>query len=150
MKTRCKRLLSVCLALLLSITLFMADASAAQGLSNFTAASTYRSGLFTDVRDSDWFSSSVETAYELGLMKGVGASSFSPGGTMTLGEAVALAARLHSIYYTGTETFRQSSPWYQVYVDYAVKNGIITQGQYTNYDAAATRRSAAGISSAGI
>ena len=142
MKTRCKRLLSVCLAILLSSTLFLTSASAAQGLSNFTAVSTYQSGLFTDVRDSDWFSSSVETAYELGLMKGVGASSFLPGGTMTLGEAVALAARLHSIYYTGTETFRQSSPWYQVYVDYALEQDILPR-DYSDYTAQATRETCA-------
>ena len=142
MKTRCKRLLSVCLAILLSSTLFLTSASAAQGLSNFTAVSTYPCGLFTDVRDSDWFSSSVETAYELGLMKGVGASSFLPGGTMTLGEAVALAARLRSSYYTGTEAFRQSSPWYQVYVDYALEQDILPR-DYSDYTAQATRETCA-------
>jgi hypothetical protein len=53
--------------------------------------------------------------------------------------ALALASRLHDIYYGGTGVFEEGSPWYQVYVDYATQNGIISDGQFTDYTAAITR-----------
>ena len=87
----------------------------------------------------------TSTAYELDLVKGVSDSRFNPSGNMTIAATVALACRLHSIYHTGTAEFVQGSPWYQVYVDYAVKNGIIRQNQFTNYNANATRRQFAAI-----
>ena len=45
---------------------------------------------------------------------------------MTLAEGLAIACRLHNIYYGGTGEFEQSSPWFQVYVDYAAKNDILS------------------------
>ena len=62
-----------------------------------------------------------------------------------MGSAIALACRLHSIYNTGAANFVQGDPWYQVYVDYAVSNGIITAGQFSDYNANATRRQFAAI-----
>ena len=115
------------------------------GLSNFKKAETYSAGKFTDVASGAWYVESVKTAYELDLVKGSSATTFSPSGNITVGSVLALACRLHSIYTTGTAEFRQGNPWYQVYVDYAVKNGIITQGQFTNYNANATRRQCAAI-----
>jgi len=82
---------------------------------------------------------SVATAFEYGLMKGSSDTTFNPTGNMTLAEAVAVAARVHSIYMTGTESFTQGAPWYQVYVDYAVSKGIIESGDFTNFTRAATR-----------
>lgn len=92
---------------------------------SFPRVNTYRSGLFTDVASGQWFASNVAGAYELGLMKGTGQGSFTPGGSMTMAEAVAMAARIHSIYITGSENFAQTGTWYQVYLDYGVKHGIL-------------------------
>ena len=44
-----------------------------------------------------------------------------------------------AIYSTGTENFTQTGTWYQVYVDYAMSNGIIKSGDFSNYNRAATR-----------
>lgn len=115
-------------------------ALAAEGMENFQTSEVYQAGLFTDVAAGAWYAQSVETAYELGLVKGSGVGTFSPEGSITVGSALALACRLHSIYYTGSGTFQQGSPWYQVYVDYAIRNGIITQGQFSDYNANATRQ----------
>ena len=115
-------------------------ARAAGGMEHFQTAEQYQSGQFIDVAPGAWYAPSVETAYELGLVKGSGAETFSPAGNITVGSDLALACRLHSIYDTGSGTFQQGNPWYQVYVDYAVRNGIITQGQFTDYNANATRR----------
>ena len=140
-----KRILSLALTLGLVMTLCPTALAAGKGLSNFQKSAAYTAGTFTDVPASTWYTENVKTAYELGLMKGTSSVAFSPDGNITVGSAIALACRLHSIYETGGANFIQGNPWYQVYVDYALKNGIITQGQFTNYDAVATRRQFAAI-----
>ena len=140
-----KRILSLALTLGLVMALCPTALAAGKGLSNFQKSAAYTAGTFTDVPASTWYTENVKTAYELGLMKGTSSVAFSPDGNITVGSAIALACRLHSIYETGGANFIQGNPWYQVYVDYALKNGIITQGQFTNYDAVATRRQFAAI-----
>lgn len=104
------------------------DSTSVGSSSNFKTVNAYYSGLFDDVAATDWFDENVERAYELGLMKGTSGSAFSPKSSVTLAETVALAARLHSIYYTGTESFVQSGKnWYDVYMTYASANGIPTR-----------------------
>ena len=148
MKQVHKKAASRLVSLLLALTLVcgMAPAAlAAAGMSNFQSSNTYVSGQFTDVTAGSWYEQSVKTAYELGLVLGTSDTSFSPDANITLGSAVALAARLHSIYQTGQAAFVQGNPWYQGYVDYAVSNGIITAGQFSDYNANATRRQFAAI-----
>ncbi len=108
-------------------------------LSNFSCVNPYPSGRFTDIDISAWYYPSVKTAYEFGLVKGFSDTIFNPSGNITLAESVALASRLHSIYYTGNAKFTQGNPWYQVYVDYAAKNGIISATAFSDYNAKATR-----------
>ena len=138
-----KRILSLFLAAALACGL--APAAFAAGMDNFGTAQTYPAGKFTDVSDGAWYAQSVRTAYELGLVAGVSDTAFNPEGSITIGSTVALAARLHSIYTTGSADFTQGSPWYAVYVNYAVDNGILTLGQFNDYNANATRRQFAGI-----
>lgn len=111
------------IAMLLTIPGFAANTD---GLKNFQPINTYTSGTFRDVPASGWYAESVGAAYELGLMQGTGKGEFEPGMTITMAETVALAARIHSIYHTGEAEFAQGSPWYQVYLDYAVENGVFT------------------------
>lgn len=102
--------------------------SSTGGLSNFRAVNAYYSGLFDDVAASDWFDENVDRAYGLGLMKGVSQTNFDPRAPITVAQAVTLAARLHSIYHTGSENFVQSGKnWYDVYMTYAAANGIPTK-----------------------
>ena len=98
----------------------------------FPQKESYTAGQFSDVAGGAWYAESVASACRLGLMKGTKDGTFSPGGTVSLAEAVTMAARIHSIYTTGGETFVQGTPWYQVYEDYAAKNGILIG----SYDAA--------------
>ncbi len=118
-------------------------------LNYFTKQLSYQAGQFSDVSASAWYAESIQTAYELGLMQGVSANKFNSGGNLTLAETVALADRLHSIYYQDGEEFKQDSLWYQVYVDYAFNNGILTS-EYSDYTRAATRADFAKIMSAAL
>lgn len=133
MKT--KRFVSLLLALclvagLLPGTALAASDAAASGLGNFRRDGSYRAGTFNDVSADAWYAESVSAAYELGLMKGSGAGAFSPSGNVTVAEAVAMAARLHRRYSSGKDDFVQGSPWYQVYVDYALANGILSGSDF--------------------
>ena len=102
-----------------------------------------RAGVFTDVDENAWYGfynqKVIASAYEYGLMKGNGDTTFNPTGNVTIAEAITIAARVHSIYTTGAEDFVQSNPWYQVYIDYAVANGIIFTNSFNDYSRAATR-----------
>jgi len=112
-------------------------------LANFRKTKSYMSGQFADVNENDWYGynkdKSVSTAYEYGLMQGSGTVAFNPAGNITLAEALAIAARVRSIYNGGTGDFVQGNVWYQVYVDYATANGIITANDFPDYLKAATR-----------
>ncbi len=121
--------------LMLAPTAFAAEAGS---LDNFKATETYTEGQFTDVPKA-WYAASVKTAYELGLIKGVGGGQFNPTGNISIMETIVLACRIHKTYYTGDGSFVQGKPWYQVYLDYAVANGIIVKDQYPDYQAKATR-----------
>lgn len=95
---------------------------------------------FTDVPASAWYRSVVTYAYSLGLMVGNSETSFNPTGNMTLAEAVTMASRARNSYKGGTnEDFKASKVWYQTYVDYALEQGILKQGDFDNYERPATR-----------
>ncbi len=91
-------------------------------LLNFKRVNTYTPGMFSDVPEGQWYSSSIAAVYELGLMNGTGGGRFNPDGNVTMAETLALAARISSIYKTGNGEFTQGSPWYQVYRDYTDAN----------------------------
>jgi hypothetical protein len=118
-------------------------APAVAGMANFVKARSYTSGQYTDVNENQWYGynqqKAIANAFEYGLMQGSGAASFNPAGNMTLAEVVAVAARVRSIYDGGGGSFTQGSPWYQVYVDYAVMNGIIGGSDFSGYARTATR-----------
>lgn len=103
---------------------------------HFERVTIYHQDQFTDVAANQWFTNKVAEAVELGLMKGSG-DTFSPYGDVTLAEAITMAARINSIYQTGSGSFTQTGTWYQVYLDYAYQNGIIS---YAYYNADVTRK----------
>ena len=117
---------------------------------NFKTVNSYTAGMFGDVVRNSWYEPNTARAYELGLMKGTGDAAFSPTKNITIAEVVTMAARIHSIYQTGTADFTQGSPWYQVYVDYVIENGIIRANSYSNYNALATRADCAAILGASV
>ena len=135
-----KRIVSLLLAGVMAASALPGIASAA-GLSNFQKSNTYTPGRFA---------AGVQSAYELGLMTGTSDTAFIPSGKLSLAEAVALAARLHSIYVGDNADFSGGDPWYQSYVDYAIQNGIIAAGAYSTYVPAATRAQFASILAAAL
>lgn len=99
---------------------------------------------FKDVNRSDWFYDEVRDAWENGLIDGVTATEFQPSKNLTVAEAIKLAAVLHQKDNEGKVTLTNGTKnWYDTYVDYAVKNGVI-DAKYQKYtraqmDAAVTR-----------
>ena len=136
-----KRLLS----LLLSAALLCgALPTAFAGYENFTPKTTYTDGRFSDVSSSDWFYENVRASYEYDLINGYNDGKFHPNENLTIAQAIKLAACLNSLYSSGTADFASSTPWYQTYVDYAQRNGILTR-TFADYDAHASRREFAAV-----
>lgn len=94
-------------------------------LLHFQRTRSYTPGMFRDVPEGAWYTASVASVYELGLMGGDGDGSFNPDGSVTMAEALAMAARISAIYRTGSADFTQGSPWYQVYWDYVDENSYV-------------------------
>ena len=133
-----KRIISVLIVFVLIFTILPISAAAIGGLSYFSRINTYQSGRFTDIASSDWYAAYVQAAYEYNLINGKTSDTFEPDSTLTIAEAVKLAATLRSIYYTSTAAFSNGEPWYTPYVDYALEYGII-DSEYADYNAAVTR-----------
>lgn len=112
-------------------------------MSNFVKVNTYSRGQFQDVNEAMWYGFDqqkvIAGAFEYGLMRGNSATAFNPLGNITVAEALAIAARVHSIYATGSENFVQGNPWYDVYIEYSVMNGIIMSSDFTEVNRPATR-----------
>jgi hypothetical protein len=139
-----KRILCVCLAALLALTLTI-PALAAPGLNNFQESRSYE-GQFEDVADDAWYYEYVAAAYTYGLIEGKSETSFAPDDDMSVAEVIALAARVHNMYYGGGDAFSGGSPWYAPYVDYAAENGIIRKANAeSSYTRAALRYEVAHI-----
>lgn len=100
---------------------------------------TYVEGQFSDVSSSEWYAEYVRCAYNHGLMDGTSKNMFSPDGTLTAAEAVAIASRLHNTYHENETKFQPSTPWYQPYVEYAVQNDILVNGHDYDFEAPIAR-----------
>jgi hypothetical protein len=98
----------------------------------FPKVNSYRQGQFWDVTANQWYTKNVASAVEFGLMNGLETGAFKPDGSLTVAQAVTLAARIHSIYTTGSANFKQASgaKWYEVYFNYAYNNKIVTAEYY--------------------
>ncbi len=123
---------TVVISLLLA-TLLCVGASAA-----FVKTNTYSNGLFSDVKSDAWYASEVKSTYELGLMNGKGYGAFDPEGSVTVAEAITMAARASAMY--KGETIAQSgTEWYDMYVNYAKSKGFVKDGQFDDFSRPAKR-----------
>ena len=91
---------------------------------------------FVDVPASAWYADAVRDAWANGLIDGVNAAHFDPDGSLTVAQAIKLAAALHQRIENGTVTLKNGSPWYRSYLEYAVEHGVIEES-YLGYSAAA-------------
>ena len=81
---------------------------------------------FYDVDANDWFYEAVRSAWEQELIDGVTARYFKPDSTLTVAQAVKLAAALHQKQSVGFVTLQNGGThWYDNYVNYAVANSLI-------------------------
>ena len=125
--------ISACLALGMCTTAFAAK----DDMNNFKKSATY-TNQFADVSANHWSAASVKLCYEYGLMNGSD-KGFLPSNNLTIAEALVMADRVHQIYTDGESTLQNGTPWYQTYVTYAIDNGIIKAGDFSNYTKKATR-----------
>lgn len=88
---------------------------------------------FTDVPATAWFYDEVKAAWEKKLIDGVSRTLYKPDAPLTVAQAIKLSAALHQMYFNGEVTLKNGTPnWYDPYVDYAVRNGII-ETRYGGY-----------------
>ena len=90
---------------------------------------------FIDVAKNDWFYDSVKGAWQNDLIDGVTATTYQPNGTLTVAEAIKLAAALHQLGKDGKVTLKNGKGnWYDSYVEYGIANGILDKAyaDYTN------------------
>ena len=118
--------------LLLSATLAFSAAAA------FEKTNSYTDGKFSDVPNTEWYASEVKNTYELGLMNGTSDSTFEPDGNVTVAEAITMASRAASIN-KGETIPSADGKWYQMYVNYALSEGFVREGQFDSYDRSITR-----------
>ncbi len=96
---------------------------------------------FADVRESDWFYADVMNAWRRGFINGMTETAYAPQDSLTVAQAIKLAACMHQDYHSGAVTLGSSAdgrPWYMSYADYALRNGILP-ALPEEYDAAITR-----------
>lgn len=122
-------------------------AQLSSGMSNFTLRFGY-SG-YTDVDENQWYglyqTGAIRDATMLGIVDGYGDGRFGPNDPLKISEAIKMACVVHSTYYGDDYAFSQGNPWYQVYVDYAVTNGLISVYDFADYTAVCSRAQAAHI-----
>lgn len=96
---------------------------------------------YSDVNDHAWYSVWTNLAYNADLMTGNGDGTFTPDATLSVAEAIKLAAFMESRA-TGDDFHLQpftSSPWYRSSVVYCVASGIMTNSTFDDYDRPITR-----------
>lgn len=81
---------------------------------------------FYDVDSNGWFYEPVKSAWQNDLIDGVTARYFKPERSLTVAQAVKLAAALHQKQSVGFVTLQNGGThWYDNYVNYAVANSLI-------------------------
>jgi len=123
--------------LLLSLLLLSSLSVPALAISGFRKVNGYTPGQFTDVPADSWCADNVQTAYEYGIMNGSTATYFGTTGSLSVAQAIVMACRIHSCYCRDRAVFEAAAPWYQSYLDYAKKNGIVWE--YEQYDTPISR-----------
>lgn len=95
---------------------------------------------FEDVLEESWYTLYVEAVYDSGIMVGKSENLFNPDDGMTCAEAAAIAARIREKQRSEHTLFEPiGDNWYDVYVDYCYRNGIIEDGMNFDWDKEATR-----------
>lgn len=117
--------------------------------SKFSASTDYYG--FLDADESAWYGSQqqgvIKSVVQLGIMNGYTDGTFHPIGNITLSEAIKMAAVVHATCNNQTISYSASDggKWYDAYLNYCVKNRIVSSDEYSSLDAYATRAQIAHI-----
>lgn len=117
--------------------------------SKFSASTDYYG--FLDADESAWYGSQqqgvIKSVVQLGIMNGYTDGTFHPIGNITLSEAIKMAAVVRATCNNQTISFSASDggKWYDAYLNYCVKNRIVSSDEYSSLDAYATRAQIAHI-----
>ena len=117
--------------------------------SKFSASTDYYG--FLDADESAWYGSQqqgvIKSVVQLGIMNGYTDGTFHPIGNITLSEAIKMAAVVHATCNNQRISFSTSDggKWYDAYLNYCVKNRIVSSDEYSSLDAYATRAQIAHI-----
>lgn len=103
--------------------------AACGSMDNFVQERTYQQGQFSDVDENAWYGANqqgtIQGAYELGLMDGMGDGTFAPGEHLSCSEAIKMASVVRSIYTDDGVDLTGGEPWDAPYRAYSVLEGII-------------------------
>ncbi len=92
----------------------------------FAFAAYPRLSKYRDIPQGAWYCPYVDAVVKSGIMNGMSDTSFGVDQSVSLAQTITMAARLHSLYYTGEENFGLGTDaWYSPYVKYAVHHGLI-------------------------
>ena len=108
--SRMKKFTSLLLAVLIVLSLSVPAMAAEK--SGFQKVNTYTEGQFSDVPADAWCAANVQTAYEYGIMGGKTTTYFDVNGSLTVAQAIVMAARLHCGYNGRNPEFASGDPWY--------------------------------------
>ena len=133
------------LTLSLSLALHVPVLAAESGMGRFKAVSSYSLGQFQDVPEGVWYEEALGRCVSYGLLNGASDTEFAPKSSLTVAQALVMAARVHRIYAEGNGAFAQSDPWYQSALDYALDKGLVREGEFADYTATASRAQMAGL-----
>ena len=117
--------------------------------SKFSASTDYYG--FLDADESAWYGSQqqgvIKSVVQLGIMNGYTDGTFHPIGNITRSEAIKMSAVVHATCNNQTISFSASDggKWYDAYLNYCVKNRIVSSDEYSSLDAYATRAQIAHI-----
>ena len=84
---------------------------------------------FRDVSPDAWYAADAEDVLKYGIIQGTGGGNFSPNMTLSLAQAVTMAARTHAAL-NDVDLLGGGDPWYRPYVEYALKNGICAENEF--------------------
>ena len=118
--------------LFVTVSVLLAVLAVCACAAGFSKTKTYADGTFTDI-STQWYAKEVASAYELGFVEGVSENTYSPDTTVTVAQGITMASRVHAEYNGKTIEAVSGGKWYDMYVNYAKENGIITENQFDSY-----------------
>lgn len=122
MKKFIKKYTYVIIACLLAISIALTACGRNDDV--FELGSAYENG-FLDVASDSPFLPYIAFVYENGYMRGPDDSHFEPLKDMDVASAMALLCNLNNKLQRNNAEFPDTEPWYETYVSYAQKQGII-------------------------